>query len=83
MKDIHDRMPVILTHDQEKWLNPLNTDPDDLQSLLMPYDADDMEAYQVSPLVNSPKIIHLSFSMHRIVCSDEATIIRLCKSFVS
>ncbi|MCY9406299.1 SOS response-associated peptidase, partial [Bacillus spizizenii] len=45
MKDIHDRMPVILTHDQEKeWLNPLNTDPDDLQSLLMPYDADDMEA---------------------------------------
>ncbi|MBY4604152.1 MULTISPECIES: SOS response-associated peptidase [Bacillus] len=56
MKDIHDRMPVILTHDQEKeWLNPLNTDSDDLQSLLLPYDADDMEAYQVSPLVNSPK----------------------------
>ncbi|MCY7864799.1 SOS response-associated peptidase [Bacillus spizizenii] len=56
MKDIHDRMPVILTHDHEKeWLNPLNTDPDDLQSLLLPYDADDMEAYEVSPLVNSPK----------------------------
>ncbi|MEC0612648.1 SOS response-associated peptidase, partial [Bacillus spizizenii] len=56
MKDIHDRMPVILTYDQEKeWLNPLNTEPDDLQSLLMPYNADDMEAYQVSPLVNSPK----------------------------
>ncbi len=56
MKDIHDRMPVILTHDHEKeWLNPLNTDPDDLKNLLLPYDADDMEAYEVSPLVNSPK----------------------------
>ncbi|MCY9029075.1 SOS response-associated peptidase [Bacillus inaquosorum] len=56
MKDIHDRMPVILTHDHEKeWLNPQHTNPDYLQSLLVPYDADDMEAYQVSSLVNSPK----------------------------
>lgn len=56
MKDIHDRMPVILTHDHEKeWLNPQHTNPDYLQSLLVPYDADDMKAYQVSSLVNSPK----------------------------
>ncbi|MGG1446421.1 SOS response-associated peptidase [Bacillus subtilis] len=56
MEDIHDRMPVILTDENEKqWLNPKNTDPDYLQSLLLPYDADDMEAYQVSSLVNSPK----------------------------
>ncbi|MEN7436429.1 SOS response-associated peptidase [Bacillus velezensis] len=56
MEDIHDRMPVILTDESEKeWLNPKNTDPDYLQSLLLPYDSDDMEAYQVSPLVNSPK----------------------------
>ncbi|MFP7233956.1 SOS response-associated peptidase [Bacillus subtilis] len=56
MKDIHDRMPVILTHDHEKeWLNPQHTDPNYLQSLLLPYDPDDMEAYQVSSLVNSPK----------------------------
>ncbi|MBL3647052.1 MULTISPECIES: SOS response-associated peptidase [Bacillus] len=56
MEGIHDRMPVILTHDNEKeWLNPKNTDPDYLPSLLQPYDADDMEAYQVSSLVNSPK----------------------------
>lgn len=56
MEDIHDRMPVILTDENEKeWLNPKNTDPDYLQSLLQPYDADDMEAYQVSSLVNSPK----------------------------
>ncbi|WHY22626.1 SOS response-associated peptidase [Bacillus halotolerans] len=56
MENIHDRMPVILTDENEKeWLNPKNTDPDYLQSLLQPYDADDMEAYQVSSLVNSPK----------------------------
>lgn len=56
MEDIHDRMPVILTDKNEKeWLNPKNTDPDYLQSLLLPYDANDMEAYQVSSLVNSPK----------------------------
>lgn len=56
MEDIHDRMPVILTDENEKeWLNPKNTDPDYLQSLLQPYDPNDMEAYQVSSLVNSPK----------------------------
>ncbi|MDM5298136.1 SOS response-associated peptidase [Bacillus pumilus] len=56
VEDIHDRMPVILTHGKEKdWLNPKNTDTDYLQSLLQPYAADDMEAYQVPSLVNSPK----------------------------
>lgn len=56
MENIHDRMPVILNYEYEKeWLNPKNTDPDYLKSLLLPYDADDMEAYQVSSLVNSPK----------------------------
>ncbi|MGG0773735.1 SOS response-associated peptidase [Bacillus rugosus] len=56
MENIHDRMPVILTDENEKeWLNPKNTDSDYLKSLLLPYDADDMEAYQVSSLVNSPK----------------------------
>ncbi|PJZ01169.1 hypothetical protein CPT06_06095 [Bacillus vallismortis] len=56
MKDIHDRMPVILTHrDEKEWLNPSHTDPAHLQHLLKPYDGDDMEAYQVSSLVNSPK----------------------------
>ncbi|MCG8395103.1 SOS response-associated peptidase [Bacillus atrophaeus] len=56
MGDIHDRMPVILPQDNQKaWLNPQNTGAAYLQSLLLPYDADDMEAYQVSSLVNSPK----------------------------
>ncbi|CAL8901953.1 SOS response-associated peptidase [Bacillus sp. FSL R7-0651] len=56
MEDIHDRMPVILTQGSEKeWLNPKNSDTDYLKSLLKPYAAHDMEAYQVSSLVNSPK----------------------------
>ncbi|MCY8518604.1 SOS response-associated peptidase [Bacillus atrophaeus] len=56
MEDIHDRMPVILPRNNQKaWLNPQNTGAAYLQSLLLPYDADDMEAYKVSSLVNSPK----------------------------
>lgn len=56
MEDIHDRMPVILTQGSEKeWLNPKNSDTDYLKSLLKPYAAHDMETYQVSSLVNSPK----------------------------
>ncbi|CAN2251230.1 putative SOS response associated peptidase; defective prophage 6 [Bacillus vallismortis] len=32
MKDIHDRMPVILTHrDEKEWLNPSHTEPAHLQ----------------------------------------------------
>ncbi|WP_042455482.1 SOS response-associated peptidase [Neobacillus dielmonensis] len=56
MSTIHDRMPVILKQEDEKiWLNPAANDLDDLQRLLVPFDPNAMEAYQVSPLVNSPK----------------------------
>jgi putative SOS response-associated peptidase YedK len=52
---IHDRMPVILPPSfRERWLNPSNHDLDELGSLLKPYPSDEMEAYQVSDLVNSP-----------------------------
>jgi putative SOS response-associated peptidase YedK len=52
---IHDRMPVILTKDHEEtWLNPDETDPSRLLHLLQPYSNEDMEAYPVSRLVNSP-----------------------------
>jgi putative SOS response-associated peptidase YedK len=55
MNDIHDRMPVILNKDAEQtWLNP-NNDAHFLQNLLQPFNPDLMEAYEVSPLVNSPK----------------------------
>ncbi len=53
MAQIHDRMPVILPRKFEKeWLG--SDRPDDLLPLLQPYPADEMEAYPVSYLVNSP-----------------------------
>jgi putative SOS response-associated peptidase YedK len=56
MASIHDRMPVILKPEDEKiWLNPSIRDPHVLKSLLKPYDSERMKAYEVSPLVNSPK----------------------------
>lgn len=56
MKDIHDRMPVILKPEDEKiWLDPSITDPKYLQQFLVPMDERLMDAYQVSALVNSPK----------------------------
>lgn len=56
MKDIHDRMPVILTKEQEKvWLDPKEHDPEVLGSLLKPFEAEMLEAYEVSDAVNSPK----------------------------
>jgi putative SOS response-associated peptidase YedK len=56
MEPIHDRMPVILTPEREtEWLDPKNNDVNRLQQLLVPYSANDMEAYQVSNDVNSPQ----------------------------
>lgn len=56
MEDIHNRMPVILTPEDEKvWLNPKTTDLNQLHQLLKPLSDDLMEAYEVSNLVNSPK----------------------------
>ncbi|PLS09458.1 SOS response-associated peptidase [Neobacillus cucumis] len=56
MKDIHDRMPVILTREDEStWLNPEMADINLLKSLLVPFDEKLMDTYEVSSLVNSPK----------------------------
>ncbi|MFJ5716854.1 SOS response-associated peptidase [Neobacillus sp. NPDC093127] len=56
MKDIHDRMPVILLPENEKtWLDPSISDSNQLHSLLVPFDEKLMETYEVSTLVNSPK----------------------------
>jgi putative SOS response-associated peptidase YedK len=55
-KEVHDRMPVILPEDAyDLWLNPNMTDTDYLKSLLVPYPEEEMAAYPVSTLVNSPK----------------------------
>lgn len=56
MKNIHDRMPVILKREDEPaWLNPDMADTVELKSLLVPFDENLMESYEVSSLVNSPK----------------------------
>ncbi|MDR4886952.1 SOS response-associated peptidase [Fredinandcohnia sp. QZ13] len=56
MKDIHDRMPAILRKEDEKlWLNPSLDDVSKISDLLKPLAAEEMEAYEVSSLVNSPR----------------------------
>ena len=56
MASIHDRMPVILLRKAESlWLDRTVEDPQALLPLLMPYPAEEMAAYAVSPLVNSPR----------------------------
>ncbi|MDE5413599.1 SOS response-associated peptidase [Alkalihalobacterium chitinilyticum] len=56
MKDIHDRMPVILTKETERvWLHKQIEDPDVLDEMLQPFPPEEMEAYEVSTEVNSPK----------------------------
>jgi putative SOS response-associated peptidase YedK len=56
MKPLHDRMPVILRHeDYALWLDPSAKDADMLRGLLRPYAGDDLVAYPVSRLVNNPR----------------------------
>ena len=53
MQSIHDRMPVILSPESEEiWLRSNN--PLEIRKLLKPFDAEKMQAYEVSKLVNSP-----------------------------
>jgi len=55
MRPIHDRMPVILTPETEVlWLDEHESDKNLLMDLLQPYPANQMKAYPVSPLINSP-----------------------------
>jgi len=53
---LHNRMPVIIeSNKREMWLDKTIQDPHELMPLLKPYDAHDMEAFEVSDRVNSPK----------------------------
>lgn len=55
MEPIHNRMPVILPPALYPiWLEPGEQDPARLAKLLVPYPPEEMSAYAVSPLVNSP-----------------------------
>ena len=56
MVPFHDRMPVILRPDDyDAWLDPDCQDVAKIQRLLRQYPADEMVAYPVSTLVNSPR----------------------------
>ena len=53
---IHDRMPVILNPDTYSlWLDKDMKNPEQLQSLYLPFPADLLTLYPVSTLVNSPR----------------------------
>ncbi len=55
LEEIHHRMPVILPQDAyAEWLSPDERSADTLQSLLIPYPDEEMEAYPVSRFVNRP-----------------------------
>lgn len=57
MKPIHNRMPVILSKsDYALWLSPNEVPMPELQSLVKPYEGDDLTAYPVSKMVNRPVI---------------------------
>jgi putative SOS response-associated peptidase YedK len=56
VEPIHNRMPAILDPQvYTDWLTPEEIDPSRLGKLLKPYPGDDMIAYPVSRLVNSPE----------------------------
>lgn len=55
-RQIHDRMPVILSPgDWDAWLESEAKDAEGLQSLLKPYPSEDIAAWPVSTKVNSPR----------------------------
>ena len=57
IREIHDRMPVILDRAAEaQWLDPKVNDPVQLRPLLQPYPSELMEYYPVSRQVNSPSV---------------------------
>jgi len=56
LKDIHNRMPVILpTEKWEQWLVPNEVSPKKIKPLLQSYPPYEMIAYPVSTIVNNPK----------------------------
>lgn len=56
LKDVHDRMPVILSpKNYDAWLSPENQNREMLQALLKPFSDNVLEAYPVSTAVNNPR----------------------------
>jgi putative SOS response-associated peptidase YedK len=56
IRRIHDRMPVVLAEQSwDRWMDPAYSDTDALSKTLGPYEAKELQAWQVSRLVNAPK----------------------------
>ena len=56
LKEIHNRMPVILPRQAyDRWLDPGPQPPRAMADLLRPYPASEMAAYAVSTRVNNPR----------------------------
>ena len=56
VRPVHNRMPVILLHEnEEQWLDASRTPFAKAKSLLKPYPEDLMDAHDVSSIVNSAK----------------------------
>ncbi len=54
VQQLHNRMPVILEpNKREVWLDKTIQDPRELMPLLKPFDAHEMESFEVSNMVNS------------------------------
>ena len=58
MEKIHNlkkRMPLIIgREDERKWVDP-DLDKEEIQSLIKPFDQDQMTAYTVTTKINSPR----------------------------
>lgn len=56
MKPIHDRMPVILSRNEEdEWLDPDMIEQERIEKFLDPYPTSEMKAWKISSLVNKPE----------------------------
>lgn len=55
IQPIHNRMPVIVPKEcEDLWLDPSVRTRSELERVLHPYDSEQMELFEVSPVVNSP-----------------------------
>ncbi len=56
LREVHGRMPAIISKKKyDVWLDPAINDSSELLPLLQPYPADEIEFFEVSKRVNSPK----------------------------
>ena len=73
---VHDRMPVILApEDYARWLDPAQADG---RALLKPCPAGWLEAFAVSPRVNSPQ--QRRSRVHRAACGAGQPALRRCRA---